>query len=451
MLLALLTQQAFFLEPAWASASRGCSAINAGELDVEVALGSPLTRSFELRAGDTVGIYNRGRAEIALTITSRQAGAPLRTAHLAAGAAPHSFSAPESGTFTFRLSVEGSGGAAGATCVAALAADVDPAADASFLARRADRLIAEEPDRARLRRQEPGLLTPDAKIPGVVKFDEEANKARQLAFSVSLAEIAAAHSAKPAPGILDFWFEGRYGNFDDAMPDGVESDASLGVVYFGSQLRLRPEIMVGTIAQLDRTSESDPHAHYSAEGSGWMVGPYASLQLSPGVFLDARAAWGLADNEVAAADGSHVFATERQLLRSRLTGTRELGAWRVAPSLSLTYFEETPRQAGLDHRMGMGHGRVEVLPRVSYRTHLDGDTFIEPRATVGVFWNFDALGELADPSLGGGADARLKAEAGLAIGTKSGTTINATAGVEDAGPGTPDAWSGRFQLNMPLK
>ncbi|HXF55032.1 MAG TPA: hypothetical protein VNK52_13000, partial [Hyphomicrobiaceae bacterium] len=129
VLLALLTQQAFSLAPGWAAASRGCSAINTGELDVEVPLGSPVARSFELQAGDTVGIYNRGQADLALTITSAQAGTPMRTAHLAARAAPHSFSPPASGNFTFHLSAEGPGGAAEATCVAALAADVRAAAD----------------------------------------------------------------------------------------------------------------------------------------------------------------------------------------------------------------------------------------------------------------------------------------------------------------------------------
>jgi hypothetical protein len=312
--------------------------------------------------------------------------------------------------------------------------------------------MAEEPDRARLLRREPGLLTPDVKIPGVVKFDERADKARQLAFSVSLAEIAAAANAsKPAPGnILDFWLEGRYGNFDAAMPDGIETDSSVGVVYFGTQFKLRPELMLGTIAQFDQADETDPHARFKARGSGWMVGPYTSVQLSPGVYFDARAAWGLADNAVATASGSEAFTTERQLLRGRLTGTRELGAWRFAPSVGLTYLEEAQRDAALDDK-SVAQGRVEVLPQVSYRTHLDRDTFIEPRATVGVFWSFDALDKLAAPGAGGPDDARLKAEAGLAIGTKQGTSINATGGMEEGGEGAPDVWSGRFQLNVPLK
>jgi hypothetical protein len=453
LLLAVVTAHALSLAPVLAAASNGCSSINGGELDVELAPDVPVIKTLELQAGETVGIYNRGRVDLTLSIAGPAASASVRTVHVAAGAPVTSFAPVQSGMFTFRLTADRGSGAAGATCVAALADTPAQAADATFLTRRADRLMAEEPDRARLLRREPGLLTPDAKIPGVVKLDEMSNKARQLAFSVSLAEIAAAANAtKPvSSNILDFWFEGRYGNFDATMPDGIENDSSLGVVYFGSQFKLGPEVMLGTIAQLDRADETDPHAQFRAKGSGWMVGPYASLQLSPGVFFDARAAWGLADNEVAAASGSEAFTTERQLLRSRLTGTRELGAWRFAPSVGLSYLEEASRDAATADRR-VGQGRVEVLPQLSYRTHFDRDTFIEPRATVGVFWNFDALDKLAAPGADGGPDdTRLKAEAGVAIGTKHGTTINATGGMEEGDQGAPDVWSGRFQLNVPLK
>jgi hypothetical protein len=451
--------QLWQIPAAQAAASAGCNSINSGELNVEVAPGLQVTRSFALSAGETVGIFNRGPAGFAASITVAAGTTPMRTLHIGADAPTASFSNGQGGTFTFRLVAEQGSGAVSATCIAAVASSDAQSAETTFLTRRADRLAAEEPDRARLRRREPGLLNPDAKIPGVVKFDET-DKPRQLAFSVSLAEIAAAAASggKPASdSILDFWFEGRYGNFDASLPAGNVSDSDLGIAYVGAQFKPRPEIMLGTLAQFDRTSEADPQAHLNAKGSGWMAGPYASLQLSPGIFFDARAAWGLADNQVAAASGSEVFTTERQLVRGRLTGERELGAWRFAPSVGLSFLEESQRDAArasvpapVDR--GVRQGRIEVLPQVSYRSNLSEDTIIEPRATVGVFWNFDELENLATHNANGGPDdMRLKAEAGVAIGTKDGASLNASGGMEDGGKSAPDVWSGRLQLNVPLK
>jgi hypothetical protein len=46
---------------------------------------------------------------------------------------------------------------------------------------------------------------------------------------------------------------------------------------------------------------------------------------------------------------------------------------------------------------------------------------------------------------------RLKAEAGLTIGSNNGPKLQALGALEEGDQGMPDAWSGRLQLNVPLK
>jgi hypothetical protein len=450
-----LGAQAAYLPALPASPGAGCAAINRGELDIEIGPGLPVTRSLDLEAGETIVIFPRGSADLSVAVSVVAGRTVMSTLRTGPGASSASFASPEHGNYTMRLVAERGAGTLSATCSPSAAAGTSAPVEQSFLTRRADRLAAEEPDRARLARREPGLFASGATVPGVVKLDES-NKPRQVALSVSLAEIAAAGAQSPAPsGILDFWFEGRYGNFDANLPGGSTSDASLGVLYVGAQLKPRPEIMLGTLAQFDQTEEADPRAQ--ARAAGWMAGPYASVQLAPGVFLDGRAAWGLADVDLVDGAAADAFAAERRLVRGRLAGTREFGAWRFSPSVALSYFEESRRDgthsasSALEHQ-STGQGRIDVLPQLSYRTHLDRDTFIEPRAAVGAFWNFDALDKLvSDSPHGGPEDMRLKAEAGVAIGTKEGASLNATGGLEGAGQGVPDIWSGRLQLNVPLK
>jgi hypothetical protein len=44
----------------------------------------------------------------------------------------------------------------------------------------------------------------------------------------------------------------------------------------------------------------------------------------------------------------------------------------------------------------------------------------------------------------------LKAEAGVALGVKEGSSLQATGGVEGASTATPETWTGRLQLKVPL-
>lgn len=44
----------------------------------------------------------------------------------------------------------------------------------------------------------------------------------------------------------------------------------------------------------------------------------------------------------------------------------------------------------------------------------------------------------------------LKAEAGVAVGVKDGSSLQATGGVESGTAAIPENWTGRLQLNVPL-
>ena len=138
-------------------------------------------------------------------------------------------------------------------------------------------------------------------------------------------------------------------------------------------------------------------------------------------------------------------------MRGKLTGTREFGGWKVAPSVGLVYVEDAVRDATSNDTKAAGTGKVEVLPEVSKRYALDDDMFIEPRAALGAFVGFDDLQAL-NPAVTSvrPTDVQLKAEAGVAVGVKDGSSLKATGGVESGTSSAADNWMGRLQLNVPL-
>lgn len=418
----------------------GCAAVNRGFLNAELGAGLMTSRRVTLDAGDLLTFTAMG-ASVSL---ADGAGAPA-TLIAGATATTASFKAPAEAGYTFRFTNSAGGaGSVRATCLST----ATETANAAFLERRKSLLNAQDPDRLRIDRAPTPIANPDKPLSSNVSVGED-GRAKDVAFSVSLSEItAAAHGNKKIdPGIVDFWLEGRMQNY---AAGSLDSGGNLGVLYFGTRSMLSPDIMIGALAQVDRGVESSSYDAPTMNAKGWMFGPYMSMKLGSGVVFDGRAAWGETENAVASAaiDDS---LTERRLVRGKLTGTREFGGWKVAPSVGLVYVEDAVRDSVSNETRAAGTGKVEVLPEVSKRFALDDQTFIEPRAALGAFVGFDDLQALnpAVPSVRP-TDVQLKAEAGVALGVKDGTSLQATGGVESGTSTTSENWLGRLQLNVPL-
>jgi hypothetical protein len=434
--------------PARAITSSGCTAANRGTLDAELSAAGATMRQLALDAGDTVTLSVRALQGAAASVTlASGAGAP-QTLIGNSSAAAVSFRAPRADTYAFRFSA-GPGGSAsvGVTCTSAEVA----AASAAFLTRRKDLLNTKEPDRIHIDRTPTPIANPDKPLSSTVAVDDAGNT-KQVQFSVSLSEItAAAHPGqKPEPGFVDLWLEGRMENYDTGTADIGTSNGNLGVLYLGTRTKLGPDILLGGLAQFDRGIEQAGYGESELEATGWMAGPYLSMKLASGVIFDGRAAWGETENAVPGL-GAADDQIERRLVRAKLTGTREVEGWKVAPSVGLVYLEDAVSDGASGEATAAGTGRVEVLPEVSRRFEVDGDAFIEPRAALGGFVAFDEFSALDPKVLTDSADdLQLKAEAGVAVGVKDGTSLQALGGVESGSETTPENWMGRLQLNVPL-
>lgn len=324
----------------------------------------------------------------------------------------------------------------GSTCKS----DSANAASGAFLARRKGLLDADAPERTSVDRTPTRIDNPDKPLGSTVTVDDQGN-ATNVEFSVSLSEITAAgeRSKKPEPGLIDLWAEGRVHNYQT----GTTDNGNLSVLYLGTSSRIGDDVKIGALAQIDRGMETYDYGGANLAATGWMAGPYMSMRLMPGVVFDGRAAWGTTEDNVSGFGREEV---DRSLLRGKLTGTRDVSGWKVAPSVGVVYLEDAVRDGDTGTLKTEGTGKVEVLPTISKRFD-QGDTYIEPQAAVGGFVGFNDFSQLQSTAED---DVRLKAQAGVTYGVKEGSSVTATGGLESAGTTAPESFTGRLQFNMPL-
>jgi hypothetical protein len=418
-----------------------CAAVNRGALNVDLGAVASTVREVILERGDRL-VFSMARDSVptgSLTLVTG-AGAP-RALISDRGNSRASYVADSAGTVAFRLEREG-------TAAAAFVATCIPAPKPQRNAKAAAKSWAHLPAMARA---ELGEVDSDIELPDEIPSRPPA--------PASHAALDPGPSGKAAPKLttgLDTrlkWEGNATGaSAPEAPAPTADADAAttLGVKY-----KLQPQIMVGVLAQFDQSASAVRGMPRGSSQQPWVAGPTATVQFAPGLALDAHAAWGT--GETSAADRAlGISATERRLLDAKLASTQAFGPWRFSPAVTFNYAEEkatgttTASHDALTART-TGAGRIDVTPSVAYRIEMPQAVFIEPKAAVGSFWDIEDLSRLT-PRGSVHEDMRLKAEAGVTIGsTTAGTKLEVGGGVEGGGPTAPDVWSGHLQLSVPLR
>lgn len=265
-----------------------------------------------------------------------------------------------------------------------------------------------------------------------------------------------ARTAAAAPSSYDVWMEGRVSYFEDDRANGRQSGHT-HLFYAGADYRIHPAILVGALVQFDWADESSSTLGTSADGAGWMAGPYASARLTQNLTLDARAAWGQSSNNVNPLGlYEDSFDTDRSLYSARLTGDWLSGQWRFTPSATLVYFRET-QQSYMDSlsilipEQEVKLGRLTIGPEVGYRFGPARGAGIEPFVGLKGVWDF----EKDDTSTIGGFvvgndDWHGRVEAGAVVSAPWGLSVRAAGAYEGIGDSTLKLYQGQLTISAPL-
>jgi len=302
--------------------------------------------------------------------------------------------------------------------------------------------------------------------------------AMDMAFSMSLSQVARAREAQRdakrpkipsamgvgplasaptdnAPPVFDIWLKGTYANYRDSA-GGVDEDGTFGLLYVGAEYAVATGLRLGLLAQFDWTEEEDERTNISAEGQGWMVGPYLAARPADRVYVQARAAWGKSDNEVSPF-GTYrdSFETSRWLASAKIEGRYGLGPWRVSPIAGVIYYED--KQNGYTDSLGnliggqtAALGRATFGPEISYSHTWENGRYLQLTSQVTGIWDFDVEDRVVSAQLVGTEEVRAKLSGGVTLHGTSGFRVNATGFVDGLGADDFESYGGNIKLNLSL-
>jgi len=79
-------------------------------------------------------------------------------------------------------------------------------------------------------------------------------------------------------------------------PEGPQIDGNASGVEIGVKYKLQSAVLIGALAQFDPAAEMLFGGQRGLSDQGWLAGPVTTVHFAPGLVLDARAAWGIAES-----------------------------------------------------------------------------------------------------------------------------------------------------------
>lgn len=200
------------------------------------------------------------------------------------------------------------------------------------------------------------------------------------------------HNLDGRVGPYSSWTSGSY-----SYAKNGNSKSHIGLFQTGVDYRLSEDKLVGFVAQFDFTDENNATDSTSANGWGWLAGPYVAARIQENLYFDAVANYGQSYNNMQAVAGVNGdFTTERFLISAKLSGDFKLERnVTINPFAKVTYFHEkqngyTDSASNVIASQTFTLGQLEFGPKISTTIDLDSYRF-DPFISFSGIWDFDSI------------------------------------------------------------
>ena len=241
-------------------------------------------------------------------------------------------------------------------------------------------------------------------------------------------------AVRPAPSKFDVWAKGRREDFSG------EGDAF--TTFMGADYRANNDLLIGGMLQVDEASQTTLATPDTAAGTAYMTGPYLAYRVTPHITFDAKAAFGMGEDNTIVGDERADFATQRMLSEAKITGQWGWQGWQLSQSGAISYFDETSSALTDISGTSVDVTRLSVGPELKRRFEAGGAS-IEPFAFFKSSVDLSGTG-LTDPN------ALNTIGAGVTLAEPENYSIRATAGYSES-TATPDtgAATGKVSVTVP--
>lgn len=315
---------------------------------------------------------------------------------------------------------------------------------ADFLGARNSQILANQPGFSRRwQRLNGGGDAPSSLTASVLGFShtfafpfQVAVSENALSYAATLSGLTGNAAARSGDvGSWDVWSEGQVARFDDAVSD----DGLFAILHAGVDYRASEKVLLGLAASIDWTEQANTANSGDVSGTGWMLGPYATVRIDEQLFVDLRAAWGQSSNSINPF-GTYTdsFDTTRWLVAGSVGGDYAYGSWTLNPIVSVQYLSER-QDAYVDSlsvaipSQTVAQGDVRFEPRLSYLHKFDDGTRLRPWVRVSGVYTFGDGGNASVGSLA-------RAFEGLTASVQTGLEMHAAGGASLALSGQMDGF-----------
>ena len=301
----------------------------------------------------------------------------------------------------------------------------------------------------------------DRGVPGVAPLEFSGSgtlKSSTSRFSTSLHKIKTWHSSlngQDADNLptFDVWIQGFFSHTDT-----TSSKSHLGMVHFGADYLVNPNLVVGGIVQLDWAGLDSSTTVATVDGFGWMAGPYFVANPWQNIYVDGRVHYGQSYNDVNPIGlYTDQFTTDRFLASLQVTGDMSHGNLTISPAAELLYFHE--RQKTYIDTLGntipsqtLELGRIIFGPQFSYDMVLGNGGTLTPTAKFEGIWDFhEKKSTLATGTVESIGGLRGRVDVGLGYTGPTGISVQASGFYDGIGKSGFDAYGGRLEIMVPLQ
>lgn len=216
-----------------------------------------------------------------------------------------------------------------------------------------------------------GIVQPTTVDTGAVNFDAQswANLDRRDEDMGYKAMIGAAQFTNKviATPAADYsaWVDGAL-SYANETAFGAGYNGSVFNLAGGLDYRFRPDVVAGLSLGYEGGDFDTRYNLGELESDGFLIGPYASYELSKGLTLNGSATYGRINYDVTAFGGASTgeYDANRYTLTTGLSGNYRHGAWRYRPDVNVAYLLQ--QNDGYTDSLGLVYGDTSTdLGRLS--------------------------------------------------------------------------------------